>query len=141
MNVADIMSRKVHTVSPDENLAELKTIFSSVKYRHLLVEENNRLIGVISDRDALAHLSPFLETTKERENDRSQLSLQVRHIMTTHVITVDPDTTIDCASILLLENSISCLPVVTADMTIEGILSWKDILLYHVYGLNQTVPE
>lgn len=141
MVVADIMSKMVHTISPDENLATLKAIFSSVTYRHLLVEENNCLLGVISNRDILVHRSPFMETTNERAHDRDQLSLRARDIMSTDVIVVKPDTSIDCASILLLENPISCLPVVTGETSIVGILSWKDILQYQVYGVDQTLQE
>ncbi len=138
MIVADIMSKQVHTVSPDENLAELRDIFSNVNYRHLLVEEDNRLIGVISDRDVLAHLSPFIGTSEERDSDRSQLDLKVRDIMSTELVTVDAETIVDCASILLLENSISCLPVVMDDMSINGIISWKDILQFYVYDVDKT---
>ncbi|SMF57902.1 acetoin utilization protein AcuB [Alteromonadaceae bacterium Bs31] len=138
MIVADIMSKQVHTVSPNENLAELRDIFSNVNYRHLLVEEDNKLLGVISDRDVLAHLSPFIGTEQERENDRTQMDLKVRDIMSTELITVDSETIVDCASILLLENNISCLPVVQDDLSIEGILSWKDILQFHVYGVDET---
>lgn len=139
MVVADIMSKQVHTVSPDENLAELREIFSGVRYRHLLVEDDGKLVGVISDRDVLAHLSPFLGTSEERDSDRSQLNLKVRDIMSTRLITVDTETLIDCASILMLENPISCLPVVKPDMSIVGILSWKDILQFHVYGVDTTL--
>ncbi|WP_075185320.1 CBS domain-containing protein [Teredinibacter haidensis] len=141
MIVADIMSKQVHSVSPEETLEELRNIFSDVAYRHLLVEENDRLVGVVSDRDALAHLSPFLRTEEEREIDRSLLKLKVRDIMSAAPITVDADTGIDCASILLLENPISCLPVVREDMSIEGILSWTDILQFHVYDIDKTLHE
>ncbi|HEY7774020.1 MAG TPA: CBS domain-containing protein [Marinagarivorans sp.] len=134
MYVANIMTRAVHTVAPDDCLSTLNDIFVRVSYRHLLVKDDNRLVGVISDRDALKHLSPFLGQHLERKEDRDQLSLKVSDIMSTQLITVDADTLIDSASILLLENNISCLPVIKGDMQIDGILSWKDILQYHVYG-------
>ncbi|WP_045859086.1 CBS domain-containing protein [Teredinibacter purpureus] len=141
MIVSDIMSKRVHSISPDENLDQLRSIFKEVHYRHLLVQDGNALVGVISDRDVMAHLSPFLGTAAERDDDRTQLSLKVRDIMTPNPIVVDPDTTIDCASILLIENPISCLPVVYEDNSIAGILSWKDILQFHVYGIDKTFQE
>lgn len=134
MHVANIMTKKVHTVAPEDCLSTLNDIFLNVTYRHLLVEENGRLVGVISDRDALKHLSPFIGQQLERKEDRDQLNLKVSDIMSTQLITVEPETLIDSASILLLENNISCLPVIKGDMKIDGILSWKDILQYHVYG-------
>jgi len=136
MIVANIMSKKVHTVSPEQKLTELRDIFARVSYQHLLVEEDQELVGVVSDRDVIKHMSPFLGTENERESDRGQLHLSVREIMSKTLITVDPDTIIEFASILLLENKISCLPVVKEKMRIVGILSWKDILQYHVYGVD-----
>lgn len=139
MFVADIMSKQVHTVRPSDRLSNLRDIFSEVSYRHLLVEDEGKLVGVVSDRDVLSNLSPFLDTNREREDDRAQLRLMVKDIMSTGMITLDAETLIDSASILLLENNISCLPVVTENMEIDGILSWKDILEYQVYGVDRSL--
>lgn len=134
MYVANIMTRQVHTIAPHDTLATIREIFAKVRYRHLLVAEEEKLVGVISDRDALRHLSPLIATDRERQEDRDQLQIPACNIMSTKIITVDAETLIDSASILLLENNISCLPVVKYDKRIDGILSWKDILQYHVYG-------
>ena len=53
--------------------------------------------------------------------------------MSITLITAKKDTLIDAAAILLLEHNISCLPVVSIDGAIEGILTWKDMLKYYVY--------
>lgn len=134
MYVANIMTRQVHTIKPSDTLAAIKDIFAKVSYRHLLVAEDQHLIGVISDRDMLRHLSPFAGSEHERPIDREQLATPASDMMSTRIITVDAETLIDSASILLLENNISCLPVVKCDKKIDGILSWKDILQYHVYS-------
>lgn len=141
MIVADIMSKQVHTVTPNTKLTALRDIFASVSYHHLLVEKNSKLVGVISDRDVLANLSPFIGTMGEQDRDRALLELSVENIMSTTLITIEHHTLIDTASILLLENNISCLPVVDADLSIEGIVSWKDILQYHVYGVDTTLDD
>lgn len=141
MYVSNIMTRAVHTVAPNDCLSTLKDIFLSVSYRHLLVENNGQLVGIISDRDVLEHLSPFLGKHQERKEDRDQLNLKVNDLMSTQLITVDAETLIDSASILLLENNISCLPVIKNDMQIDGVVSWKDILQYHVYGVEQSLAE
>lgn len=138
MIVADIMSKQVHTVAPQQTLADIQVIFSSANYRHLLVEEDSLLQGIISDRDVLAHLSPFLGTSEERESDKKLLDLQARDIMSAPLVTVTPNTLVDSAAILLLEHPLSALPVVTTQHEIVGILSWKDILQYHIYGVHRT---
>ncbi|WP_188150536.1 CBS domain-containing protein [Teredinibacter waterburyi] len=139
MLVADIMTKNVITVSPDNDLADLRQHFSSKKFHHLLVEDNGKLVGIISDRDASANSSPFLGTLNERPEDRELLDKKVSAMMSTTMVTVVVDTIIDCAAILLLENNISCLPVVDQEMNIKGILTWKDILQFHVYDVDKTL--
>ena len=133
MNVEDIMSTEVVTVVADDTLKVVRDIFRQNNFHHLLVARDGKLRGVISDRDMLARLSPFLDTPTEQPADREVLRLTAADIMSADPISVDRDTSIDYASIILLENGISCLPVVNGDGTIEGILTWKDILKYHVY--------
>jgi len=52
--------------------------------------------------------------------------------MTRKAISVDGSTSIEDAAKILLQKSISCLPVLTPEGKIEGILSWKDMLLSYV---------
>jgi acetoin utilization protein AcuB len=134
MLVTEIMTEKVHTVYKDATLEIVNNIFKKVKYHHLLVTEENKLVGVLSDRDVNRLVSPFLDTEHQLERDAKLLEKPVEEFMTTTLVTVDSDTSIDCASILLLEHNISCLPIVSVDNEIEGILTWKDLLKYYVYA-------
>ncbi len=135
MHIANIMTENVHTVSPSHTLADLKKIFDNASYRHVLVEDKSKLIGVISDRDVLKRTSPFLGTNRESNYDRQQQLLKASEIMTTKMITVNPDTSVEYAAILLTEKKVSCLPVVDSNFAIAGIVSWKDLLIYYAYGL------
>ena len=133
MLVESIMSETVHSVLPEVTLADLRAIFKEVPYHHLLVAKDGDLLGIISDRDVLRKLSPYIDTANATAQDRALLETMAQDIMSTTLITVKKDTLIDTASILLLEHDISCLPVVTKSDAIEGILTWKDILKYYVY--------
>lgn len=53
MSIKSIMSTPVVTVKRDDNLGVVREIFINTKFHHLLVVENNKLYGVISDRDLL----------------------------------------------------------------------------------------
>jgi len=133
MLVDSIMSRNVHCVLPNVTLEELCNIFKNVPYHHLLVVQKSELLGIISDRDVLRASSPFINTPRATAQDQALLQTTAQDIMSTTLITVRPDTLIDTAAILLLEQSISCVPVVSNDEAIEGILTWKDMLKYYVY--------
>lgn len=59
MTVGDPMTRHIVSVSMDDPLQRVRAAFEAYGFHHLLVIENERLVGVISDRDLLRNLSPF----------------------------------------------------------------------------------
>jgi acetoin utilization protein AcuB len=126
--VEQIMSRRVVTVSMDDTLAKAQALFNEFRFHHLLVVEHERLVGVISDRDLLKASSPFTGTMNETARDLATLNKPLHQIMNRALITVDRGTSIDYAARLLIDKRISCLPIVTDDGKIEGIVSWRDLL-------------
>lgn len=130
MNVASIMTSRVVTVEMDDTLLTMLEIFDHVKFHHILVVEDQKLVGVISDRDLLKWLCPWLGVGRfgEKQCSRSCLGLKAHRIMSRNPITAFMDTGIKTAARLLLKNNISCLPIVSTEGTIEGIVTWKDIL-------------
>ncbi len=137
MIVAPIITRKVFTVDMDDSFKTIRNIFKHAEFHHILVEDGRRLVGVISDRDLLRALSPFLGTLSEQERDIIALNKKAHQIMSRKLITIDVETSIEKASDLLLENNISCLPVISPQGGVEGIVTWKDILKF--YSKNKTV--
>ncbi|MDX1692895.1 MAG: CBS domain-containing protein [Ketobacteraceae bacterium] len=133
MQIHEIMTVDVHTINTSVSLRELRQIFSQVKYHHLLVVEDERLSGVISDRDVLRMSSPSLDSETLSAEDEALLNREAGAFMSTRLVTARPDTLIDTAAILLLENNISCLPVVNDHQGVAGIVTWKDMLKYYVY--------
>lgn len=133
MLVENIMTTGITHVGPDDTVESLRDLLATAKYHHVPVVSEMKLVGILSDRDLAKMLSPFLGTEEQSQKDLALLTKSVSDIMTTDLITVDRTTTVDFASILLLENSISCLPVVDVDNKLVGLLTWKDILRYHVY--------
>ena len=135
MLVNQIMSQNLNTVSSDATLGAISEIFNKVSYHHLpVVDADNMLLGIISDRDVSKNLSPFINTEHERDCDIELLKMVAADIMTADPISVGQETSIETASILLLENNFSCLPIVDDEGAIEGLLTWKDILNYHIYS-------
>ena len=135
MLVNQIMSYQIQTVHADDTLGLLSEIFSKVSYHHLpVVDENNVLIGIISDRDVTLNLSPFVGTDLEQERDLNLMNQTAGDIMSVEPVTVTQTSRIETASILLLEHYFSCLPVVDEDGKIEGLFTWKDLLNYYIYA-------
>ncbi len=118
MNVASIMTRNVVTVGMDYTIQIIRDILKNFEFHHILVLENQKLVGVISDRDLI-------------DSDAIPIDKTAHEIMSRNLITIDVETIIEKASDLLLENNISCLPVISPQGSVEGIVSWKDILKFY----------
>ena len=132
MNISSIMTKIVVTVELDDSLQTINEIFSHSRFHHLLVVENNELRGVISDRDVLKASSPFLNTLAERSRDIETLSKRAHQIMSREPITVTKEHSLGEAVALLLKQKVSCLPVVSPEGKIEGIVTWKDLIKAYV---------
>ncbi len=126
--VRDWMTRNPTTVGPDDSVETVRQLVEQNTFHHLLVVEHARLIGVISDRDRLRNLSPFIgRAMAERQQDVAPLR-RVHQIMTRSPVAAPPDLPVGQTAALLLERGVSCLPIVTGAQRPLGILKWKDPL-------------
>ncbi len=127
MTVGSVMTTKVVTVEMDDSLEFVRGIFQKANFHHLLVSSQNHLMGVVTEKDLWKAVSPYVGTFSETERDLATLSKRVHQIMLRDHPTVTRDTSIEEAAHMLLDEGISCLPVLSSDATIDGIVSWKDI--------------
>ncbi len=128
--VADLMTANVVSVHPDTPLLKVQNLLRKHGFRHLVVVENDILKGVLSNRDVLQALSPFLNTSAETQRDVRTLSRPASELMNTSPRTVTPDTSVNDAARLLLDHAISALPV-EKDGVLQGIITTKDVLRHY----------
>lgn len=128
MLVSSIMRSEVATVDMDASLMLISRMFRERGFHHVLVVDNGELCGVISERDLLRAASPFVDTPSEQNRDRATLRKRAHQLMTRRPITVTTETQSEHASQLMLQENISCLPVLSPDGRLVGIVTWKDLL-------------
>lgn len=130
MIIADIMTTNPVTVDMDTELLVIKEIFDHVYFHHLLVEDESdkTFAGVISDRDLLSAISPYIHTAAETWRDQETLKKRAHQIMSRQVDTLTPATDCNIAAQKMLDADITCMPVVDANKVILGIVTWKDLL-------------
>jgi acetoin utilization protein AcuB len=127
--VSDFMTRGIVTISMDDTLRTVRERFDTHEFHHLLVMEGRQLIGVVSDRDLLRSISPFVgHDFSERSQDVATLNRRVHQIMSRHLVTASPDMTLEQAAELFLTHKVSCLPVVDEKMHPLGIITWRDVI-------------
>jgi len=128
MNVREIMSTRVVTVGLDDKLLHVKELFDHHKFHHLLVIDEEKLCGVVSDRDLLKAMSPRLGTIAETAKDLATLEKKVHQIMTRKPVVLRENSTVADAVALFNKHRISCLPVINGENKPIGIVTWRDLL-------------
>lgn len=128
MKIIEIMTSKVATVSMDDPLTVVKNVFDHCQVHHLLVVDSDLLVGVISDRDLLKAMSPYLGTAAETSRDTQTIKQRVHKIMTRKLVTLGADATVKDAIDVFNTTPISCIPVIDGMGRPIGIVSWRDIM-------------
>ena len=128
LTVAQIMQHDLVSIDVEATLREAQSALAQHGIHHLLVYNHGHLVGVLSDRDVLLHLSPFLGTLSEQARDLRTLHRRVYQIATYHPTTIRPDTPVLQAAALLLDHGFSSLPVIDAAGTVVGMVTTRDLL-------------
>lgn len=115
----------------DDTLKKAKGILESNRFHHLpVVDGKKRLSGIVSDRDILREVSPFIDKIAERTQDLNTLGRRVHQFMTRRVFTIALNAKVSEAIELMLLHTISCLPIVDEDRRVIAIVTTRDILRY-----------
>lgn len=140
MLVKQIMTQHPVTVGLDEDLEALRALFKKTGFHHVLVlDDKGRLCGVVSDRDLLRSISPFVGTAAARTQDLQTLNRKVHQIMSRAPVVARAEQELWMAAYSLLEHKISCLPVLSVNDELLGILTWRDILRALVEGEDRKI--
>lgn len=130
--VRDLMTEKVYTLRPGDNLATLYDLMDSRRVRHVpIVDTESEIVGLVTDRDlSRSALGALEELPLSAERD-SLRATRIRDIMATEPDTIEPDATLKEAAEMLLENKIGCLPVVEG-VHVAGILTEADFVRFYL---------
>jgi len=118
VQISDLMSFPVESISPDTTMEEVETLLNDKGYSGMPVMEGEKLVGIISRRD-------LNKLTKDL-----QWRSPVKAFMSRKVITVTPMHNVAEAMRILIKHDIGRLPVVENDRVI-GILSRSDAMIYY----------
>ena len=118
MNVSDYMTRDVTVVSPNDTLQQAAKIMGQLDCGVLPVGENDRLVGMITDRDI---------AIRAVGEGKDPVQTRVRDVMTHEVRYVFDDDLVSDATDLMAELQLRRLPVISREKRLVGILSLGDI--------------
>ncbi|HSE94114.1 MAG TPA: CBS domain-containing protein, partial [Methylomirabilota bacterium] len=133
--VRDVMTRAPLTIDPQAPVATAAAVMRERGFRHLpVVEDDGRLVGMISDRDirsaclaaAVAEYLPE-EARRRRQALEALEETCVRHVMTWHVVTTHPQASVAQAAAEMLLAEVGSLAVVEHGRLV-GIVTERDVL-------------
>jgi CBS domain-containing protein len=117
MKVSDAMTRDVRVANPNQTIQDAAKMMSDVDSGVLPVGENDRLIGMITDRDI---------AVRAVAQGKGPQTL-VREVMTDHVHYCFDDEDTDEVTRKMADSQVRRLPVVNRDKRLVGILSLGDV--------------
>ena len=124
IQISDLMSYPVVTVSPETRMREVYTVLREKGHMGIPVMDDGRLVGIISRRDFW------------RAKKTSAINAPVRAFMTRDVVTIKPGSNPMQAARLMMQHDIGRLPVVDNGQVI-GIVTRSDTMRY----LYDLLPE
>jgi acetoin utilization protein AcuB len=115
------------TIFPDTTVLDARRMMQEQRVRHVLVMDDGRLAGTVTDRDIRLNLPSPATTLSVWELNHLLARMTVGDVMTKNVITVDAAMDARDAAALLLARKIGALPVLDEGFLV-GIVTETDFL-------------
>ena len=112
---------EVYSVHPDSTVYEALKVLVDRNVGALVVIENNKFLGIFSERDYARRVILKGRASKETT---------IREIMTEHPITVTEDETIETCMCKMTDKRIRHLPVVNDEGALVGLISIGDVVKF-----------
>ena len=128
MFVAERMTRHPVTMTSNATIGEVDRMMKKHKFHRMIIVDDGKLIGYLSDRDVM-RVAPSPATSLSKFEIRELLDkLSVKDIMQRKVVTVSEDATIEEAALIMYQNKVGGLPVISQVGKVVGIITATDIL-------------
>lgn len=117
-DILKLKNREIQSIHPDAKVIEALQKMCEKNVGALVVMEDEKLVGIFSERDYARKIILHGKSSKDT---------QVREVMTSHLISITPDNTIEEVMVLMTGKHIRHLPVFE-DNKFIGIISIGDVL-------------
>jgi len=135
VKISDVMMTDVLTAAKTDTILDMSKRLQAHRIGAIVIVDNNRYpVGIVSERDIIRSLGIYKEQA---------LNKQAQDIMSSPVLTLEPDQDIETAATLMSLNMIRRIPITVNDR-LAGIISYRDItnaLRKNYYMLEQKTEK
>ena len=116
--IRDLMTKNPSTIEPDRTVADAAKLMRDEDAGIIPIVDGQKLVGTTTDRDIAIRIVA---------EGKDPQSTKVSDVMTSRLVTVDPDQDLDEALRLMAKHQVRRLPVVEEDGKLVGIVAQADI--------------
>lgn len=125
--IKDVMSTKLLTLHPKDNLKSAKEIFSKYKIHHIPICVMNEIRGILSLGDILFLEGMVLDSFDQFLKDKKSETTLVEDIMTHNPYCIDSRSSLTQAIDIMLKERVNALPVVD-NSNLVGLITTYDLM-------------
>mgnify|MGYP001544182729 FL=1 len=137
ITVEEFMSSELCTMSETDSVNDARKVMTERHIRHIPVtDDENRLIGLVTQRDILAATVPEAEGRENKKSAEGGVDTRLSDIMIKNVSVVDKTDSLRTAAIYMQSHKYGCMPVVS-DGRLAGIITDSDFVALAINLVEQ----
>jgi len=127
-SVTSIMADDLFTLSIENTLADARIMMVQNRIRHIpIVDDDNALLGIISQRDVLAAEESSLTITDKFKRFDYEQSVKVIEFYRSEIMTINSKASVHQAALTIQKYKIGCLPIL-ANGKLIGLVTASDFV-------------
>ena len=131
MQIKDVMTTDVKTLSPDQSIREAASLMADIDSGALLINDGDRLIGMVTDRDiAIRAVAKGLDC-----------DTPIREVMSNTIRYCFDDESVQDVAQNMAENEMRRMPVLNREKRLVGVVSLGNIASCHNQQTSDTVLQ
>ncbi len=133
-HILEVKGYDLWSTGPDTSVFDALRMMSDKDVGALLVMEGDRMVGILSERDYARKVVLLGKTSRETK---------VREIMSTKVVTIHPDQTVEEAMELMNSKHVRHLPVSETgpEGHVIGIISLRDVVRTIIHKQREAIKD
>jgi signal-transduction protein with cAMP-binding, CBS, and nucleotidyltransferase domain len=120
-SASDVMTTKIQTIGLEDNAqAAAKKMESKNVSSLVVVDKNDQAVGIVTERDLVWEVCA---------QDGNSSQYVIHHIMSSPIVTIDPNASVETAANIMIQNKARHLVVVDEKKTL-GIITSSNFISY-----------